>query len=83
MGLCSLARITPGTKLTFVSSFKDQLLLLVLLKEEDGTMKCQVGWHAYYCSLSLTSCVAVSLRPEGTADLIQPSNAGIEGSLMN
>lgn len=37
--LCSLFTITVGTKLTFVSSFKDQLLFIVLLKKEDGTMK--------------------------------------------
>lgn len=41
--LCSLVGITPGAKLIFVSSFKDQLLFTVLLKKEDRTMKSQTN----------------------------------------
>jgi len=41
--LSSLVRITPGAKLTFMSSFKDQLLFIILLETEDGTMKSQTS----------------------------------------
>lgn len=44
--LCSLVGITPGAKLIFVSSFKDQLLFTVLLKKEDRTIKSQTNQRA-------------------------------------
>lgn len=41
--LCCLVRITPETSLAFVSSFKDQVSLIILLRKDNRSVKSQTN----------------------------------------